>query len=72
MPINISYNGKPWLNAESTPNYTPQYEDEKYKFPSLFTLSEQDRQDRRNQGLEREIPNPNYLGLEVKYDDFIV
>jgi hypothetical protein len=73
MAININFNGKPWLQSQSTPQpYTPQYEDEKWKWDSLYVLSAKDRQDARNYGLVRETPNPLNLGLEVTYDDVIL
>ena len=72
MPLNINFNGKPWLQSTATPQpYTPQYEDEKWKWNSLYVLSAKDRQDARNYGLVREHPTANYYGLEVTHSDFI-
>lgn len=73
MPITVNYNGQPWLNAESTPNYVPNYDVEKWKWASLYVLKQDDPQYVLFQGLEREIPQDVYYrGLEVKYDDTIM
>ena len=52
------------INTELGSNY----EDEKWKHPSMYVLSEKDREIVRHQGLKREYPNPYYYGLEVKTD----
>jgi hypothetical protein len=73
MPLNINFNGAPWIQSTATPQpYTPQYEDEKWKWDSLYVLSAKDRQDARNYGLVREHPTVNYYGLEVTHDDVIL
>jgi hypothetical protein len=68
MGIEINYKGKPWLSAESTPNWTTNYEDEKWKIPCFYALTEKDREDVKRRGLVREYPTANYYGLEVKTD----
>lgn len=73
MPINITYNGKPWLSATSTAPYTPQYETEKWKYASLYNLTKEDRENPKNTGLVREIPQGNVMyGLAVEHEDIIV
>lgn len=67
MGIEINYKGKPWLSAESTPNWQTNYEDEKWKIPTMYVLKAEDEEKVRRQ-LVREYPTANYYGLEVKTD----
>jgi hypothetical protein len=49
-------------------NWTTNYEDEKWKIPCFYALTEKDREDVKRRGLVREYPTANYYGLEVKTD----